>query len=1327
MHNAFESSALLQGYREKPDSLLVHGAKLFLGSSTGNLSVYRIDQHTTPQQPISDDGKDNLSTHSRSPRKPTTLSPTLSARSISSIQPLSNSQPVQVSERFSRRAIEQLGVIKETNTLVSLSDGYVSLHDLSTLGPQMQLTQTRGALTFAIDTSVQKHIPIKLQDYGPGPLGGMASIRGTRFNNASGLQPQAYRPGTSNAKGTLAGTMPRSSSGLPDSPSKAWQSASLRGMDAIIKHKEEERRRAMQGVRIGGVAPDANDGVMTLVTVLAVGLKRKLILFRWVDGEFWDTREVPLNHTPRCLAFPSPTKLFMGYNSIEYGLLNVPLASESTVAFTHPATQAESQGAPRDYHAQPPTNSTSGPLVDATATTIDAWHVADFDLSSTTAAAVQADGAKGQQGGLPPSTSTTGLGAAFGGFGGYIGMSGKGKSMAVQVDGGEVLVVHDGRGIFLGSDGKPSRKDVIQWPAVPDEIAFAKPYIFAILPPGSVPSISQSNSLTAANPVLEIRSVSTLVAVQTLPFPPADSVPSSKGATVAQSAPSIRLLTTSAGDKPPVFLTAIPSDRRILEKDGSAVWRLDMHSWGRQIDELVEKGEFHEALALLDSVDEVILEDKSQRKALVQGLYALTLFSQGKYDDAIDAFTELDINPAKVLALYPPSVAGDLSRSKEDWPPIFGGKKLEATQPSSKDDDAKGATTDALSTSPAPSVGQASARTRFGSLLGGRRPQSVLGEAMGAMLPGAGSGSGGSPSKSATKPRSSLGVETPTMDTAETGSIRSVRSVKDMRDFQNSRANEDSSRKSLDALGRFLADRRRIFKPILENIPQLPSKDRMALSQVKRDSDWLLSLPNKPIGDFEKDELMAVAQTVDTALFKTFLETKPALVGPLCRVENWCEVEQVEELLKDRKKFSELIALYGGKEMHSKALDLLKEFSEKEDDEEEKVGPTVRYLQNLGPEFIDLILETSHWVLEQNPKQGMDIFTADTGKVSSLPRYEIVADLEQFNKDLCAQYLEYIIENAGEADPEMHDKLVLLYLRKAAKSSKSQAKEQSKTERTETMNKLLTFLRKSEQYRSELILGRLPAEEKDRDMFEARALLLGRMGQHEGALGIYVRKLGDLGRAEEYCKDVWASRKRIDEEEARRQAEADITGRGARSSPDGGLSRLRKEADESVFLTLLKIYLRPKDRLAVGGDLMAAAEGHAMERSESSGSAGEDLRLGPALDLIQRHAARLDLKSVLELLPPLVSLSTLESFIRLNLREQTRKQNEARVLRQIRAMRACQVEENLSRLQSRRVKVGETRTCPRCHKRLGNSVIAVQPVTGAVMHYFCMLNGNERP
>lgn len=49
-------------------------------------------------------------------------------------------------------------------------------------------------------------------------------------------------------------------------------------------------------------------------------------------------------------------------------------------------------------------------------------------------------------------------------------------------------------------------------------------------------------------------------------------------------------------------------------------------------------------------------------------------------------------------------------------------------------------------------------------------------------------------------------------------------------------------------------------------------------------------------------------------------------------------------------------------------LTVLSSLSTKEDDEEEKLGPTVRYLQKLGPEYLQITFEASKWVFDVNPK-----------------------------------------------------------------------------------------------------------------------------------------------------------------------------------------------------------------------------------------------------------------------------------------------------------------------------------------------------------------------
>ncbi|KAF8328036.1 hypothetical protein F5887DRAFT_1188594 [Amanita rubescens] len=64
---------------------------------------------------------------------------------------------------------------------------------------------------------------------------------------------------------------------------------------------------------------------------------------------------------------------------------------------------------------------------------------------------------------------------------------------------------------------------------------------------------------------------------------------------------------------------------------------------------------------------------QEKRRKQIRLLNAVPQFRASKYDDTIDIFTELDSNPAKVVALYPESVSGRLGAPASKWVPLFGG------------------------------------------------------------------------------------------------------------------------------------------------------------------------------------------------------------------------------------------------------------------------------------------------------------------------------------------------------------------------------------------------------------------------------------------------------------------------------------------------------------------------------------------------------------------------------------------------------------------------------------------------------------------------------
>jgi len=137
--------------------------------------------------------------------------------------------------------------------------------------------------------------------------------------------------------------------------------------------------------------------------------------------------------------------------------------------------------------------------------------------------------------------------------------------------------------------------------------AFIDPYVFAVLPPGTVPS-EQSDGVTPSfipSSVVQVRSSISLASVQTVPFPPLPA-----GATPAASNYSIRLLTSSPSSKSPLCMIRTPIDRTTATAQGSTIWRVYMKSWGEQIDELVVAGSYLDALSLLDILDLAVVPDK---------------------------------------------------------------------------------------------------------------------------------------------------------------------------------------------------------------------------------------------------------------------------------------------------------------------------------------------------------------------------------------------------------------------------------------------------------------------------------------------------------------------------------------------------------------------------------------------------------------------------------------------------------------------------------------------------------------------------------------------
>ncbi|GAA5987416.1 hypothetical protein JCM10908_001946 [Rhodotorula pacifica] len=913
--------------------------------------------------------------------------------------------------------------------------------------------------------------------------------------------------------------------------------------------------------------------------------------------------------------------------------------------------------------------------------------------------------------------------------------------------GGEVLVVRDNMLVPLLANGKqrparppssatggegtstvPTNSSII-YPSAStvEETLVSPPYILSLVAPSALPPSSNGSSIpTEAQPppsphfTLEVHTLADLKPVQSLAVPPeAPSPPASIAASSlaalhhgggggGSSTASVsrgpthtaRLLTlSSTTPKPPllVLTSKNPSSSAMsvpagLQGAEQTLWVVSMKSWPEQIEELGrEGGRWEEGIELMrgswEALQDPLPPALSRRLATLHALY---LFRTHRYALAIDAFIALDLTPANVVALYPESVSGKLCLEWEAQEELFGGRGREETQKTmagrgdgtgkepaesgeaARDGDETGSVDDDRKVEEDSQVARSSTPVPSNAI----RPRPSTSTL---------SSSGSSPARTSRLAFGIRGITPATTATAtanddndDAASIRTVASrfstgLSGKRSWLRERErdpaaaleeiaeqaalNEERQAKreaenrarSIDELIRYLTDRRQKYSRALASLPPHARPSPSSSHSLSRSTpSELFRLPNAPLTKLAPEELARVAQVVDTALFRTYLATRPVMIGPLCRIENWCEVEEVEELLLEAKKYRELLDLYNGKNMNGKAVELLKRMSAEEDDPEEKVGPTVRYLQKLGADHLAVILEASRWVFAQDTEAGLQIFVADLDEVESLPRHKVMAHLESVDRVVCIRYLEHVIHQLGEQGADFHEKLIDLYLQ-ALRANPS-------TRDEKVYKKLLDLLETSTSYRADRILGRLPSE----DMHEARALLLGRLGRHEGALQIYVYQLEDHVTAEQYCKRVYDS---------------DPTLRS------------------NIFHTLLRIYLRPRP--------------------------DHPVLFSPALSLLSTHAARIDAVEAFELLPPLVALEDIQVYLTKTLRRSVEKRREAKMVRAVGKSAVEKAEREVVDLEERRVKITEGRLCPVCHKRIGTSVIAIHNPRGEVTHYQC--------
>ncbi|KAI9658443.1 MAG: Vacuolar morphogenesis protein 6 [Trizodia sp. TS-e1964] len=1028
--------------KSKIESILAFGDRLLVGLNTGSLRIYRVNEH---QEAASDVNQE------------TTLSAPASRPDLRPVELL------RELEKFSRRAILQLAVIKESDLLISLTDSYVSIHDLQTYTLQEQLSKTKGAETFAVTSNIVKD--------------------------------------------------------------------------------------------------PAND-IPSIVSRLAVSVKRKLIVWSWHDTELsQQPHEITLQANARTLTWASGTNIVCGMNS-GYVLVN-----------------------------------------------IETEEIQDLAAPGSVGNAV------GQETGRFGGVGSAGMG--YMGMGNWVP-----KPQSARLINGEILLARDINTLFVDKEGVPLERRQIPWSVAPEAISFTYPYLLALQTP--------------SKGILDIRSPDTQSLLQ--------SIPLQNASILHVPQPNVSLAHAGKG-----FL--IGSER--------CIWKMKAVAYESQVDELVEKGLLDEAISLLDLLEDALFKNKPGRLREIKMQKAVELFGRQKYRESLDLFTTVTAPPDQVIGLYPPAISGDL----QEYHSAENGDDQSSHHQAIIVNEEVGEAVNVDANEPAVKIIKSD--NKNGTLDSG--------------------------STHSSKKRSNNG-DVVSIFGKHSKSIKKSWDSKELRTA------------ALELNGFLVDTRKRYMNPDGSLKTQGSSS---VITTTEGDSTipfHSLNLPpDRDLDSKNEAELKETARLVDTTLFRSYMLAAPSLAGSLFRIPNFCDPDVVNEKLLDSGRYNDLVDFLHGKKLHRRALDLLLKFGQAKDDDDRAPslrGPrrTVGYLQNLPPEHIDLILEFARWPLNQEPDLGMEIFVADTENAETLPRDKVVNFLQECDPLIATKYLEHIIQELNDLNPEFHNLLVKLYLErlkppeveKRHKSTglldmlKMRASEKPSRagqfrdieEREEWKAKMQSFLRTSKQYTPHKAFGRLP--EDDPEFYEARAIVLSKMGQHRQALKIYVFDLKDQQKAEEYCNRIYVA-----QESAVPQSAQQSCRLSSSADPEDG--------PPSIYHTLLSLYLTPPPP--------------------------HQANWPPALDLLSKHGARLPAYSTLDLIPATLPVKQLESYFGSRIRAANSIVNESRVLTGLHKSELVDTQAALllgngikpGKGRNRHVVISEERVCGVCHKRLGRSVISVLP------------------
>ncbi|KAF7149633.1 hypothetical protein RHSIM_Rhsim02G0182400 [Rhododendron simsii] len=481
-----------------------------------------------------------------------------------------------------------------------------------------------------------------------------------------------------------------------------------------------------------------------------------------------------------------------------------------------------------------------------------------------------------------------------------------------------------------------------------------------------------------------------------------------------------------------------------------------------------------------------------------------------------------------------------------------------------------------------------------------------------------------------------------------------------------------------------------------------------------------------------------IAAVLDTALLQALVLTgQSSAAVELLKTVNYCEVKICEEFLQKRNHYDALLELYKCNAMHHEALKLLHQLIEESKSDQaqaelrQKFKPEmiIDYLKPLCGTDTMLVLEYAMLVLESCPTQTIDLFLS-----GNVPADLVNVYLKQHAPSMQATYLELMLAmNENGISGNLQNEMVQIYLSEVLDWYTDLSAQQAWDEKaySPTRKKLLSALESISGYNPEALLKRLPADA----LYEERAILLGKMNQHELALSIYVHKLHLPELALSYCDRVYESASAksystiyltllqiyLNPRRTTKNFEKriiNVVSTPNSSVPKAGLWSSAKSKVSRPARKIAEIEGAEDVRFSPGSTDSGRSDGDA-DTDDLIEESGSSIMLDEVLDLLSRRWDRVNGAQALKLLPMDTKLQNLLPFLGPLLRKSSEAFRNFSVIKSLRESENLQVKDELCNQRKTVVKIMGDSMCSLCNKKIGTSVFAVYPNGKTLVHFVC--------